>query len=593
MCARVVTRTPWRGWAVALVVTALVPAASAAALAPPAPPGPSRRAERVAPAPASTVCAKPQRLANGGFEEPVIPDASWDLLDEDKVPGWDTTASDRVIELWSSGFRGVPAAEGRQFAELNANEPSSLYQDIDTVPGSRLRWRLSHRGREGTDTMEVLIGAPGGATASQGVLSDGNQAWGTHTGTYTVPKGQRRTRFSFHALTAEGGLSIGNFLDGITFGTPPCLTVDKNVVNLSGRQVAEVGDVLEYTVTVRNDGGDQAVGVVLDDRLPDALAYQPGSLEVVAGPGGTGPLTDAGGDDAGEVLSGGRLRVNLGTGADATAGGTLMPASLTTLTFRATVLARGRSTTAHNTAAVGYGDPVGGARLSARDTVDTPIAPTLDLGVSGTVRRPEVVAGGTVGYDFTVVNKGPITATDTVVTIDLPPGLESPVVTAPDGSRCPVDKGRARCPVGTLATGQTAALTVTGAARLGTPAGTTLPVTATVGARQPDHNPVNDADTVRAEVVPVSAPGGNPPTVTATPGRPSATPTPTPTKPSGTSRPTPGASAPGVPPGRPGTPGGALAATGLPGALPLALLAAPLGAALFLLGRRRSRRQRG
>ncbi|GAA3294630.1 hypothetical protein GCM10020295_19590 [Streptomyces cinereospinus] len=93
-------------------------------------------------------------LVNGGFEEPpvtnyeVLPDASQTQAAK-RVPGWLTTASDHMIELWRSGFNGVPAAEGTQFAELNANQVSTLYQDLPTTPGTRLYWRLYHRGRQG------------------------------------------------------------------------------------------------------------------------------------------------------------------------------------------------------------------------------------------------------------------------------------------------------------------------------------------------------------------------------------------------------------------------------------------------------------
>ncbi|MER5295586.1 hypothetical protein ABT382_26460, partial [Streptomyces pharetrae] len=79
-------------------------------------------------------------LRNGGFEEPtvsgveILPDASQPQAPK-HVPGWLTTATDHRIELWRSGFNGVPAAEGSQFAELNANQESTLYQDLRTTPG--------------------------------------------------------------------------------------------------------------------------------------------------------------------------------------------------------------------------------------------------------------------------------------------------------------------------------------------------------------------------------------------------------------------------------------------------------------------------
>ncbi|MFC4015279.1 Ig-like domain-containing protein [Nonomuraea purpurea] len=174
---------------------------------------------------------KPINLANNSFETPVVNRYDWNIPDASTNPavGWHTTASDRKLEFWNSSS-GVPAADGQQFAELNANEPSTLYQDVPTVPGTTMTWSLYHRGRAGTDVMQVLIGTPGATTAQtpDGAttpdISDGNTAWGHYTGTYVVPAGQTITRFAFESVSAAGGNpAIGNFLDGVVFQTPPCL----------------------------------------------------------------------------------------------------------------------------------------------------------------------------------------------------------------------------------------------------------------------------------------------------------------------------------------------------------------------------------
>ncbi|TDC34971.1 hypothetical protein [Micromonospora sp. KC213] len=102
-------------------------------------------------------------------------------------------------------------------------------QELPTVPGTVMTWSLYHRGRLGTDVMQVLIGAPTatvpqtpiGATSPN--ISDDNTAWGFHTGVYVVPPGQTTTRFAFQSVSAAGGSpAIGNFLDGVEFRTPPC-----------------------------------------------------------------------------------------------------------------------------------------------------------------------------------------------------------------------------------------------------------------------------------------------------------------------------------------------------------------------------------
>ncbi|MBB4943299.1 hypothetical protein FHR32_007699 [Streptosporangium album] len=173
----------------------------------------------------------PVNLVNGSFEAPPVATIDWSIPDASTNPsvGWRTTATDNKLEFWRGGASGVPAADGQQFAELNATQVSTLYQDVPTVPGTPMTWSLYHRGRLGTDVMQVLIGAPGAtvaqvpAGASSADISDGNTAWGYYTGVYVVPPGQTTTRFAFHSVSAAGGSQgVGNFLDGVVFRTPPC-----------------------------------------------------------------------------------------------------------------------------------------------------------------------------------------------------------------------------------------------------------------------------------------------------------------------------------------------------------------------------------
>ncbi|WP_433247951.1 Ig-like domain-containing protein [Streptosporangium sp. CA-135522] len=177
-----------------------------------------------------TCVREPINLVNGSFETPVVRRIDWNIPDASINPavGWHTTASDHKLEFWNSSS-GIPAADGQQFAELNANQVSTLYQDVPTVPGTQMTWSLYHRGRLGTDVMRVLIGAPGATVpqtptgASSPDISDDNTAWGHYSGTYVVPAGQTVTRFAFESVSAAGGRpTFGNFLDGVVFQTPPC-----------------------------------------------------------------------------------------------------------------------------------------------------------------------------------------------------------------------------------------------------------------------------------------------------------------------------------------------------------------------------------
>ena len=93
--------------------TATASPSPSATASPTATASPSATASPTATATASAeLCtASTTRLVNGGFEEPAIPARSFRQLPEGQVPGWSTTAADRLIEIWSTGYNLVRAAE--------------------------------------------------------------------------------------------------------------------------------------------------------------------------------------------------------------------------------------------------------------------------------------------------------------------------------------------------------------------------------------------------------------------------------------------------------------------------------------------------
>lgn len=117
-------------------------------------------------------------LINAGFEDVVIT-SSYKNLKAKNAPsptagvGWSTTASDYCVEIGNitkGNPYNIPASssvtifnkawirDGQQFAELNANQESSLYQIVNTDIGKMYKWGLSHRGRDGVDKMALIIG---------------------------------------------------------------------------------------------------------------------------------------------------------------------------------------------------------------------------------------------------------------------------------------------------------------------------------------------------------------------------------------------------------------------------------------------------
>ena len=243
-------------------------------------------------------------LQNGSFETPVCTTSYQPFINSGQQGiVWKTTASDKKIELISASttkkdnerthqslseeWHGMSAAAaGTQFAELNANEESSLYQDVLTAPGSTMHWRIAHAARlrngsaaySGTDSMYVVImDAEKAETLSQDqqkllyvaqMLANGNTVidgedytgagsfyceessgkWTTHTGTYKVPEGQYLTRYFFVSASSASGdktKSIGNHIDNVWFSTelpPPDPEIRADVV-IKKEVAGPMGDV--------------------------------------------------------------------------------------------------------------------------------------------------------------------------------------------------------------------------------------------------------------------------------------------------------------------------------------------------------------
>ncbi|MDQ1572067.1 MAG: hypothetical protein QOF79_2741 [Actinomycetota bacterium] len=459
-----------------------------------------------------TVCGASTTLVNGGFEQPDV-GATWTYLPQGAVPGWDTSATDGQLELWHTGFNGITAAGGSQFAELNATQASTLSQTIDTSPGQTLEWQLDHRGRGGgnnssliPDVMQVIIGAEGGAPVSQGQLSDTVAAWGHHVGTYVVPAGQTRTTLGFQSVSSAGGNpSFGNFLDNVSFGTGPCLITTKSVTNLSGHSTVRPGDSLRYTVSTVNHGGSPAVQATATDTLDPGLHLVPGSM-ILNNFGVGGSVSAQSGDDAAEYDSGSRtLTARLGTSATAAQAGSVQAQESASLTFTATVDPSAALGTINNDAAVHYldpliSDPASAGRNSVSNTVSTPIGAAVDLDVASTFVGTSVAGMGST-YTATVTNHGPQAEPNATLTGVIPAALDSAVVTIDGGAPCVVSGGTYSCSLGALAVGASWSVTVAGSLSPSVPAGALLSATSTANSTIYDWVSSNDVAVAKAAVL--------------------------------------------------------------------------------------------
>jgi hypothetical protein len=165
-------------------------------------------------------------LINPGFEYGQANDSFSDHDDASLNPsgGWFTTESDHQIEVWGSGYNGVPAYQGNNFVELNANAVGTLYQDTTGIAtGDTVGYYFAHRGRLGDDTMELDIkDITTNVTLFSQQYTDGNTAWGFYSGQFAVPSGISSTdtiQFAYISISAAGGNpTVGNFLDDANFG---------------------------------------------------------------------------------------------------------------------------------------------------------------------------------------------------------------------------------------------------------------------------------------------------------------------------------------------------------------------------------------
>ncbi|MEH2048581.1 hypothetical protein [Nostoc sp.] len=210
---------------------------------------------------------------NPSFEQPVFGTSCYIQVDESFIIGWTTSHSPRqgtsscpvgiygqagkIIEIWTTGFNGGSGATstatnaGNQFAELNAEEASELYQNLCLLKDETITFSFLHRGRSSSSVADVanfLIGlitdpaptvfgtfsttsngtvtaqpvAQNGATIPTVTNNNAGNGWVRYSGTvpYTGTTGNKPVGFAA-VSTAGGNNTIGNFLDEVQFAGKP------------------------------------------------------------------------------------------------------------------------------------------------------------------------------------------------------------------------------------------------------------------------------------------------------------------------------------------------------------------------------------
>lgn len=273
-------------------------------------------------------------VRNGGFENPVT--ANYEQVGVEGVEGWNTTSKDEDRKYYAIEIARVTdykidphyeypildfvAAEGDQFAELNAGTVGSLYQDILVERGTLLHYSFAHRARSAgrninaEDKMYLLIvptfvaengikhqcehtdhsDGKGGVIDTQAEVdcliahrnetnADGEplypgiflrectsraDGWTTYSGDYMPTYNLNR----FFFVSAKSSPTMGNFLDNVHFSQylPKPVEgkfsfyIDKAIVgiedfdNLTEEQLkAELGKLnLEFAVEIKDQDGE-------------------------------------------------------------------------------------------------------------------------------------------------------------------------------------------------------------------------------------------------------------------------------------------------------------------------------------------------
>lgn len=294
----------------------------------------------------------------------------------------------------------------------------------------------------------------------------------------SVINSQNNTSLTIEFLS-EGPEVIGNdyAIDDISFNE---IAVPEFIpVKAVDRPAANVGETVEYTVTLTNSCRSPLTGVFFQDSLPNGMAFVPGSVVVNDV---TAPAADP---DAGFALP------------DIPGGETV------TVVFAARVTAVPTPNPALNSATISYFyTPVEGG-IPGEFNVTSNEVPVLvgtlaDVSAVKTASPTPAEPGNLLTYTITVANAGPSAAENVVLTDDIPASLS--------GVEFSVDGGITFSPwsgsyaLGTLAAGDSRTIFIRGV--VSSSVSGEIRNTAVASSTTPDPDPDNNTSTVVTPVEP-------------------------------------------------------------------------------------------
>ena len=262
---------------------------------------------------------------------------------------------------------------------------------------------------------------------------------------------------------------------------------------------------INYTITYRNDGPSDAIGVSLTDTVSANLMAIPGSTITATGLSCNGwspvpgvqfsctPQAGAFGSNAAGVLpvgASGTITYSVKVPANVSQGTLIANAALITSLGNGSTPATPDPNTANN----------------SQNATSTLVNTSADLTITKTDSPDPVIAGNNLTYTITVANAaGPSDAQNVVITDTIPSQTTFVSVASSDASvSCtapPVGaSGLVTCNKATLPVGATVTLTLTVKVKPNTPSGASISNTATVGSQTPDPTPNSNTATTTTAV---------------------------------------------------------------------------------------------
>lgn len=249
------------------------------------------------------------------------------------------------------------------------------------------------------------------------------------------------------------------------------LTADLALTMTDSPDPVHPGEILIYTINIKNNGPSDSVGVILTDTLPLTVTLPSYSLD-----------------------NGVTWNTWLGT----LPLGTITNGSTKTVLIRGTVAATATGTIS-NTASVASTtlDP----NLSNNSaTTTTTVSPLADLSIVKTANPSPVHAGAQLIYTLVITNTGPSTATNIIVTDNVPACFSTPEYSTNAGLTW--NPWTSSVNIGSLASGLSSTVLLRGT--VCTNGTSSITNTATVSSDTDDPNLSNNTSTTTTNITPVS-----------------------------------------------------------------------------------------